>query len=301
MARFAIAEDVRCKITGAVRCMCPASMSVKCGSSTGYIDNKEPVKAVSFSYSDGTAQTGVMMYNPKGTARDFYTSSNDEIKAELRKRGVDPEKVRISIGYIEVSGSAKLYDDPDEKTPGVKLEACKWESDLQQGGLFATKGRARAFKIGGNCPKVPLPKELCMGQVVCGDKSKMTACEGSGDSQCPPADECLNQHFQSGNPNNLQVGEVSLEAAKKLGYTSSIASIKIKGSKGAACVAFGEFDGQPASFGFASADGSCSMNTKDAANDQCVNEQGFSPTEKNYSKAGTDKSTTSGSEAGSAQ
>jgi hypothetical protein len=178
----AFAADLTCEITGAVRCLCPASMSVDCGSVSGFVDDKEPVKSVTIAYRTETGESGTLVLtNPKGTARDFYAADyNDEVKAALRKKGIDAEKANVSGKSIVIASTAKIYADPDKKETvsggsggGSGVSDCSWVTRPQ---VIQAKGCGTAF---------------CIGQASCRGAEGTVACKAKADGKnCGTAQAC---------------------------------------------------------------------------------------------------------------
>lgn len=104
---FASAETktISCEIQGAARCLCPASLIVKCSDNrAGYIAND--VKPLSVTLILGPKK--IVIENPKSSVREFYTP---EYVAEVKKllKGEDLE--RVFTDSFEVPADTRIYDN----------------------------------------------------------------------------------------------------------------------------------------------------------------------------------------------
>jgi hypothetical protein len=157
-------------------------MSVDCGSVSGFVSDEEPVKSVTIAYRSETGASGtIVLTNPKRTARDFYAAeSNDEVKAALRKKGIDAEKASVSGTTIVIASSAKIYVDPDKRESatggegsGSGASACSWISRPQ---IIQAKGCGTA---------------ICVGEVSCSGGEGTVACKAKADGKsCGTAQAC---------------------------------------------------------------------------------------------------------------
>jgi hypothetical protein len=185
MTTEAFAADMKCEITGAVRCPCPASMSVICGTTSGYVDNKEPVRSVAITYRTEDGRKGtVTLTNPKGTARDFYAAkSNDEVVAALRKNHVDPGKAEIEAKSILISSSASIYDDPDKHSLASGTSTSGGDAPKQAACTWVSKPYVIAVAGCGSA--------ICSGTVNCGGAETVAACKAGADGKsCGTAQKC---------------------------------------------------------------------------------------------------------------
>ena len=214
-------DTYTCAVKGAVRCPCPASLSVSCKSPDGVainanVDNAQ--KALSISYTCGTV-TGTLA-KPTDDIRQYY-GGDDVFKADAKAHGQTvPTDTYCSFSFTADSDSLKLFKDPEE-TNKIDLNGCSWVSS-QAGGLFATQSQGGLFSVGSSCaPSFPAQTGVCGGEISCkGKKIEFRTCESSGDHGCPTATECYTQGTRTGNPNKFKVTTLAANDPAAAGFAS---------------------------------------------------------------------------------
>jgi hypothetical protein len=171
-----------CEIITAAKCMCPASMEVRCGDITGQIDDNEPVKSVKIAYRTDDGRTGsFVLDNPRGSARDYYNPSDmEEVKTALLRKGINPDQATVFGRSITISGSATLYKDPYKREPITAGgdqnvgNVCSW---AETPSVISTKGCGTP---------------ICVGRVLCNGQRGFAGCKAKPDGKsCGTAQACI--------------------------------------------------------------------------------------------------------------
>ena len=181
------AGDLSCEIQAVAKCLCPASMTLDCGSVKGYVDNDEPVKSVVIAYRTASGKKGtLLLQNPKSTAMELYAAkSNAEVKAALRTKGVDPATTEADVQLLTLDGSAKIYEDPYKKQLASSSDA--GEGSRHSGCVWV--GLPQVVKATG-CGSA-----ICTGTVSCRKGSErgegLAGCKAKADGKsCGTAQAC---------------------------------------------------------------------------------------------------------------
>ncbi len=179
------ADDLSCKMSAATRSKnCQACSIVDCGSVKGFVGNDEPVKSVIISYRTEDGQKGtVRIPSPKGSAWDFSIRAypNDEVKAALRKKGLNPSTTASSVQLITFGGSAKIYADPDKNSLALR-DGVGGESGSEICNWVGVPSLVKATGCG---------SPVCVGMVSCGQSEGLAACKVKGDGKsCGTAQAC---------------------------------------------------------------------------------------------------------------
>jgi len=181
------AGNKTCTIESVVRCMCPASMFVDCGTDgSGNLKNDEKVKSVKLAIVD--KNTGTKRYITLNEAdlsnfkaRDFYGANYSK---ELRGLAGAKDKEEISADNLVMDSGVKLYEDTNGTVEvGAKASSsssnCSYVDDFPQIANYS-----------GACGG----KKICVARIQCKDLGGapyigIAACPASKGS-CPSATDC---------------------------------------------------------------------------------------------------------------
>lgn len=183
---YALEKGASCEINGAVRCMCPASITVTCqnnGSETktsGYMRNEENLqKALFVITNSSTFQKRNIWLSERDlkniTARDLYGVNYNQ---EIRKLVNAKDGEEVSTKYFILSSDTKLYEDANARTEKVEgsNQECSYVDELPN--------------IIDSCGK-----QICIAKVQCSDfngsKFKGTSACLAINGSCPSASACV--------------------------------------------------------------------------------------------------------------
>jgi hypothetical protein len=184
------AAELKCGLQGAVRCLCPASMSIDCGNGiAGYVDNEERPKALIvsvFDKSTGSARE-ITLPNPPNGVRSYYAGlERDEwLRSRLSKQNVTfNANTDIQVTSATFPDSLTLFQDPHKKA------VARGGGSQQQGAKYRCyyldePRLAKSNKCG---------DAICTAKAMCWEGDRLlgeatVGCLGRG-SQCPTASNC---------------------------------------------------------------------------------------------------------------
>lgn len=219
----AASENVSCKITGVVRCICPASLYVECenGLYSGQMMDDQKVTSITMKVKlkDGT-ENSIMVPSPSLDINTYYRNAHKASKEVSRISGISAEQIsEISLSSFSASTNLQLYEDADARTkinnPLVKsgddgFGQCRYVDVNAPNLIVKQEGLVRYITVNNECVK-ELSKtqefqgsnyrgeaNLCFGYISCPDAlgPELTLCEGLTDARCPAAVDCRNQFLR---------------------------------------------------------------------------------------------------------
>jgi hypothetical protein len=191
------AEQMKCKMGGAVRCPCPASLSVQCEGYTGsqYIGNDQKVSTIKAVISANGRTKEVTLDKPTKGIRDYY--GGDTLKEELRKAGHSiGEFEDVSVTEFTADPDIKLYTEPGpdfgklDNVPVARKAGAGGGEESKFVCSYVTSPSTAAAEA---CGK----QKICFAVVSCkGYGEVAVGCAATGDT-CPTASKCAEDEVVS--------------------------------------------------------------------------------------------------------
>jgi hypothetical protein len=195
LSAFSKTDGVKCNILISAKCMCDASMTVKCGDKQGNIkDDTKVIKLkILVTNSDGMTRE-VILENPPGGAKDYFSLNNEWLREKVDlKKG---ETMAIAENGLIIDSATILYEDEyAKKELGTISEApssseyCSTSENEQPMLLTYLKGCGNN-KLCAMRVKCELPKEIQKKYGYPAFVDEEAVCPVNENGSCPSPTEC---------------------------------------------------------------------------------------------------------------
>ena len=196
------ATTIECDNTMVAKCMCAASMVMKCGNITGNIKDDAPLDFLKLvvTSSQGQQRT-VTITKPPGRIRDYYALEyNDWIKKNLPGGYKAGDKLQVAVNGFGLDSTTPLYNDHNANN---QIGAAGGGSGPSQKCWYVEQPSVVDFPSG-------CTKNACVAKGECYDSSGRIFrtnifCKAIKGSSCPSADECAaDEDVQVADPQNAK-------------------------------------------------------------------------------------------------
>ena len=198
---------VKCEGVSIKRCICPASMAIRCGSKEGHIKDDARLKylKVVVTSKDGIQST-VTLNNPPDGIRSYYSvENNDWVKQNIRGLKAT-DNISVSKEGYGLEDSTQLYSDPNATQSLGSLSSAEATEEEQ---CTYIDDRPVIVDYSEGCNNM----KMCTAKIKCNLKDGVyigsAICPATIQGGCPNATDCaLDTKIQFSKPKNDQNLEV---------------------------------------------------------------------------------------------